>query len=316
MRHQVFFLLISFLLVLACTPERAETHAEIEARRAERSEHEIEIVYPEWSGEIASAHLAAAVLSERLGYTVRLTPVEVDQMWQRVAAGEADVLLGAWLPVTHAHYYEEFGESLVDLGANLTGARIGLVVPTMSPGVRTDEAGQTGRALVTTESIEDLRTEAQRFSGRILGIESGAGVVAQTREAMEEYGLNQNFRLVERDENRMLAELMDRTNRNEWSVFTGWSPHWIFEHYSLRFLDDPKNVFGGEESIHTMVRHGLPEDEADAVAVLRRMSYSPRDLERLMRWIQTDDRNDPYAQAERWIHTHRSLVDAWVDGIE
>ena len=44
--------------------------------------------------------------------------------------GEADAFrLAPWLPSTHGFLYEKHKEDIVDLGVNLTGTRIGLVVP-------------------------------------------------------------------------------------------------------------------------------------------------------------------------------------------
>lgn len=62
-------------------------------------------------------------------------------MWVGVANGDADASVAAWLPVTHADYYNEYQDKLVDLGPNLEGARIGLVVP----------------AYMDIKSIEDLK---------------------------------------------------------------------------------------------------------------------------------------------------------------
>ncbi len=278
----------------------------------------LRLVYPEWSSEIASAHLFQAVLQERMGYRVETVPVPVEKMWQEVASGEADVLTGAWLPTTHRDYYREYREELDDAGANLTGARIGLLVPTVKPGRQTGDAGRTARQLVTIRSIEELGNTAvrKRFDGRIVGIESSAGVVGRTREALDAYGLKRDYRLVETDEERMIDRVADAVNEGEWIVFTGWKPHRIFESYSLRFLEDPKNVFGGEESIHTMVRSGLEQDMPAAYTVLSRISYEPEDLERLMRWIHDNGRDEAYEQAVRWIRMHPGMVDAWVKGQE
>ena len=283
---------------------------------ADRAETVIRLVYPEWSSEIASAHLLQAVLQERLGYRVRMIPVGVEDMWRRVAEGEADVLTGAWLPTTHQEYYQEYSGQLKDLGPNLTGARIGLVVPTVRPGRQTGDSGKTGRDLVTIRSIEELAEHVREFDGHIVGIESGAGVVARSREALEEYGLQAEYRIITTDEQRMLNRLREAVQQGEWIVITGWKPHWVFELYNLRFLEDPKGVFGGEESIHTMVRPDLQQDAPDAYEVLQQISYQPEDLERLMRWIQVDEAEDPYAQAVRWIELHPKMVDSWVQAIE
>jgi glycine betaine/proline transport system substrate-binding protein len=260
--------------------------------------------------------LFQAVLQERLDYRVQLTPVPVEEMWRRVADGEADMLVGAWLPVTHRGYVETYGDRLIDLGPNLEGARVGLVVPTSTPGRQTDSTGSSGRDLVTIDSISQLASTADRFGGRIVGIESGAGVMARTRDALEVYGLERDLRLLETDESVMVDRVSKAIFRDQWIVFTGWTPHWMFERYSLRFLDDPRGVFGGEEAVHTMVREGFADEFPDAAIVADRISYAPRDLERLMRWIHEDEEGDAYGQALRWIESHQDMVDEWLQGGE
>ena len=311
---------VTALLLAGCARSRGEPGAEISqelrARRAERSEVTLELVYPEWSSETASAHLFQAVLQERLGYQVQLRPVPVEQMWAQVAEGEADILTGAWLPTTHQGYYQEYGDDLVDLGPNLEGAKIGLVVPTVTPGRQTGATGKQGQELVTITTIPELRETADRFDGRIVGIESGAGVVARTREAVDAYGLSGLYYLVEADEERMVRRVGEAVRREEWIVATGWRPHWVFELYNLRFLEDPRGVYGGEESVHTMVREGFEGYAPDAQEALDRIAYAPEDLERLMRWIHEDEEDDPYRQALRWLDSHPETVDAWVEGIE
>ena len=102
------------------------------------------------------------------------------------------------------------------------------------------------------------------------GIESGAGVVGRSRDALAAYGLQDDFRIVTGTEEIMVDRLETAVFRGEWVVVTGWSPHWVFERYSLRFLDDPRGVFGGPESIHTMVRRGFAQDRPIVATVLGR----------------------------------------------
>jgi len=277
-----------------------------------RSRTVLTLVHPEWSTEIASANLFQAVLQERMGYTVELLALPVEEMWSRVASGEADILTGAWLPATQRDYYEEYGSSLDDLGPNLEGARIGLVVPTHTPGRQTGPSGQNSRELVSIRSIEELKTTSDRFDGRIVGIESGAGIMARTRDAMDAYALTTDFYLEESDEERMVRRLSEAVYSGQWIVFTGWRPHRIFELYNLRFLEDPRGIFGQNEAIHTMVRRGFREEHPEIHAVLSRIHYSPEQLERLMRWIHENREDGPYRQALRWIQVNKSQVDSWV----
>ncbi|RPF50170.1 glycine betaine ABC transporter substrate-binding protein [Aquisalibacillus elongatus] len=88
----------------------------------------LKLVYVEWDSEVASTNVVATVLRD-LGYEVEITPVDNSFMWQAVAEGEADGMVAAWLPATHGSQFEEYGDQMVDLGANLEGAKIGAVVP-------------------------------------------------------------------------------------------------------------------------------------------------------------------------------------------
>lgn len=46
--------------------------------------------------------------------------------------------------------------------------------------------------------------------------------------------------------------------------------HWKFGRWNLKFLDDPENVFGGEEHINTIVRKRLKNDMPEVYAFLDR----------------------------------------------
>ncbi|WP_186579158.1 glycine betaine ABC transporter substrate-binding protein [Aquibacillus kalidii] len=89
---------------------------------------EVELVYVEWDSEVASTHVVAEVMKQK-GFDVKVTPLDNAVMWQTVADGEADGMVAAWLPATHEAQFAEYGDAVVDLGANLEGAKIGLVVP-------------------------------------------------------------------------------------------------------------------------------------------------------------------------------------------
>ena len=89
----------------------------------------ISLVYVAWESEIASTHVIGKVL-EQQGFKVTLQQVEIGPMFAGIANGSADAMVAAWLPTTSAEYYEEYKEDIVDLGPNLKGTKLGLVVPT------------------------------------------------------------------------------------------------------------------------------------------------------------------------------------------
>lgn len=252
----------------------------------------VELAYVEWSSEVASTNLVKAVL-EDMGYDVKITPVSAAAMWQAVGTGDVDGIVAAWLPTTHKHYLEKVADKVEDLGPNLEGTRIGLVVPDY----------------VTISSITELNDNADKFDGKIIGIDPGAGLMSKTEQVIKDYDLT-NMKLVEGTGPIMTAVLGDAIKDHEWVVVTGWTPHWMFAKYDLKYLDDPKNIYGGEEEIHTIVRKGLKEDMPEVYAVLDKFHWTPDQMAELMVWNQKKH-SDPYANAQRWMKEHPKLVESW-----
>lgn len=272
----------------------------------------VTVAYVEWSTEIASSNLVKAVLEEHLGVSCRLVPLTTEQMWQAVASGEADASVSAWLPHTQALYAERYGEQVINLGPNLEGTRIGLVVPNVTEGRLTAGTGLRNRPYVTIDSIDEMAEHGGEFHYRVVGIDPGAGIMHRTREALESYGL-EDYRLIESSEVSMLAELSHAIRRQKWIVVTGWLPHWMFARWELKFLDDPKGVFGGSGHISTIVRAGLEEDMPDVYRFLDRFEWTPEEMGQLMLWIREDSGLYAYEKALRWIRTHEDRVASWLD---
>jgi len=253
---------------------------------------EVELAYVEWSSEVASTNVVKAVL-EDMGYDVKITAVSAAAMWQAVGTGDVDGIVAAWLPTTHKHYLEKVADKVEDLGPNLDGTRIGLVVPDY----------------VEIDSIEQLNAAADKFDDKIIGIDPGAGLMSKTEKVIEDYGLD-DMKLVEGTGPIMTAVLGDAIEDNEWVVVTGWTPHWMFAKWDLKYLDDPKGVYGGEEQIHTVVRKGLKEDMPEVYKVLDNFSWTPDQMAELMIWNQ-EKHADPYANAQRWVKEHADTVSSW-----
>ena len=272
----------------------------------------VRLAYVEWSETVASTNLVQAVLQEKMGVQCEIVPMTADKMWEAVATGKADAMVAAWLPSTHGHYYQQYKDRLVNLGPNLEGTRIGLVVPDVTVGRQTAATGQRNAPYITVESIPELKDYAGKFNGKIIGIDPEAGIMKKTREAMQVYGLT-NYRLIQGSEVSMTAELSNAIRKQKWIVVTGWIPHWMFARWKLKFLEDPKNVFGGAEKIYTMVRKGLKEDMPEVYRFLDNYYISPEDLGQLMIWIQEDHGMFPYDNALRYMRYHGQQIKSWLE---
>lgn len=254
---------------------------------------EIELAYVEWSSEVASTNVVRVVL-ENMGYKVKITPVSAAAMWQAVGSGDADAMVAAWLPTTHEHYLKKVADKVDDLGPNLKGTRIGLVVP----------------KYVTISSIAEMNNHRDKFDKKIIGIDPGAGIMSKTETAMKEYKLNR-FKLIEGSGATMTAALADAIKNKQWIAVTGWTPHWKFARWELKYLDDPKNIYGDEEVIHSVVRKGLKADMPDAYAMLDDFDWTAEQMAELMVWNQ-EKGADPYENAKRWVKENADIVSLWL----
>ncbi len=257
------------------------------------AQERLEFAYVEWDCAVASTHVAEAVLQEELGYDVTTVPVSAAAMWQGVADGDVDAHVAAWLPITHQGYYEANKDDIVELGTLVEGARIGLVVP----------------EYVEADSIEDLNDYVDQFDGEITGIDPGAGIMSATESAIEEYNLD--FSLLEGSDATMTGALDTAIRMDDWIVVTGWTPHWKFARYDLKYLEDPKGTYGEAERIEKIARQGLQDDAPEAYQFLDNFYLTQAELGEVME-LNTEYPDDLYANAVQFIEENPDLVEKWL----
>ena len=253
----------------------------------------INLAYVEWDTEIASTHVVGEVL-ESIGYDVTLTPLDNAIMWEAVANKEADAMVAAWLPGTHGAQFEKYGDQMVDLGENLAGAKIGLVVP----------------SYMDVNSIADLTDQAAKT---ITGIEPGAGIMAASETALTTYSNLTDWELLPSSSGAMTVALDQAIKNKKDIIVTGWSPHWKFASYDLKYLEDPEGVFGGEESIHTFAREGLETDAPEAYKVLDQFHWTTEAIEEVM--LDINSGTDPEDAAQKWVEANSAEVEKWTEGL-
>ncbi|WP_270660171.1 ABC transporter permease/substrate binding protein [Enterococcus thailandicus] len=249
----------------------------------------INLSYVEWDTEVASTNVVGEVLRQ-MGYDVTMTPLDNSIMWESIAKGESDGMVSAWLPKTHGSQYAQYKDQIVDLGANLKGAKVGLVVPDY----------------MDVDSIADLTNQANK---KIIGIEPGAGVVNAAENTINTYDNLADWTVETSSSGAMTVALGQAIKKQEPIVITGWSPHWMFAKYELKYLEDPKNGMGSEEQIHTMVRKGLKEDQAEAYKVLDQFNWTKEDMEEVM--LEINNGKDPQEAAKTWIENNQDKVASW-----
>lgn len=284
-------LLVVGLIFVGCSENGVE-NGETEELSGETSKGVIKLGYVQWACAEASTHLAQAVIMDKLGYDVSVVSLEAGGLYAGMAEGDIDAQTTAWLPVTHKDYMDQYGDQIDDYGNLYNDARIGLVVP----------------EYVEIDSIEELNEFAEKFGGRIVGIDGGAGIMRATEQAIEDYGLE--LELIESSDMAMTAALADAYMEEEWIVVTGWTPHWKFASFDLKFLEDPKGIYGGSEDIRVMARQGLDEDAPDVANFLKNYFLEDYQLGAVIGAIA--EGAEPLDAARDWIAENEDVVQGWL----
>lgn len=249
----------------------------------------VKIAYVQWDSEVASTNVIAEVLKSK-GYDVELTPLDNAVMWQTVANGNADFTTSAWLPKTHGQYFNKYKNSLDDLGPHVENVKIGLVVP----------------KYMNVNSIEELSNQADK---QITGIEPGAGIMKSAKQSLKDYPNLSSWKLLSASTGAMTTTLGKAIKNKDQVVITGWSPHWMFAKYDLKYLKDPKKSFGGKEHINTIARKNLKKDMPKVYKIIDKFKWTKEDMESIM--LDMDKGMEPAKAAQKWIKNHKKEVSEW-----
>lgn len=263
------------------------------SNKDEAKKETVKIGYVNWAEGIAMTNLAAVILEDKMGYKVDTVLADVAPIFTSLASGNTDVFLDTWLPLTHGDYMEKYGDKLDDLGVTYENARIGLVVP----------------SYVEINSIEEMNDHKDMYNGKIIGIDSGAGIMNATENAIHDYELD--YELVNGSGPAMTAALKKAIDNKEAIVVTGWTPHWMFSSWDLKVLEDPKMVYGEAENIHTYSRKGFAEDMPEVAEFFTNFVFSDAILSDLMGAIE-DGKGDPIDSAREWMNANEDIVNNWL----
>ena len=261
-------------------------------KKTNGSDKTVNIGYVNWAEAVAVSNLWKVILEEQ-GYKVKMTSLDAAPLFVGLSAGNLDIFMDSWLPTTHQIFWDKYKNKLDDYGVWYTAeAKIGLVVPEYAE----------------ISSIEELNAHKDRLSGRITGIDPGAGIMKATETAIDSYNLD--FNLIQSSEAAMLAAL-DKAYRNqEWIAVTGWSPHWKFAKYDLKYLEDPKGSYGQSEQIHTLANKEFTQAHPEVAAMLKKFELNDQQIGTLEGYI--NEGMKPEEAAQKWMAENRDLVDSWL----
>jgi glycine betaine/proline transport system substrate-binding protein len=246
---------------------------------------------------------ATSVILEALGYDPQVSTLSVPVTMASLKNKDIDVFLGNWMPSMTADikpYMDD--KSIEQVGANLQGAGYGLVVPQYVA-----DAG--------IKSLSDLGANAEKFGGKIYGIEAGndGNRIIQTMIDDPKNNLK-GFQLVESSEAGMLTEAEKAMKNNEWIIFLGWTPHPVMGEMKIAYLDGMGDSGFGAATVYTLARAGYGTECPNVGKLLSNLKFDLK-MEGDMMGPVLKDGADPKETAKAWLKEHPDAVKPWLQGI-
>lgn len=246
---------------------------------------------------------AASVVLEALGYTPEVKTLSVPVTYASLKNKDIDAFLGNWMPSMTADIQPYLDDKSVEqLATNLEGAGYGLVVPQYVA-----DAG--------VKSLADLGANAEKFGGKIYGIEAGndGNRIIQTMIDDAKNNLS-GFTMVESSEAGMLTEAEKAIKNNEWIVFLAWTPHPIMGEMKIHYLDGMGDSGFGAATVLTNVRAGYTSDCPNAGKLLANLKFDLA-MEGAMMAPVLKDGADPKETARAWLKANPDAVKPWLEGV-
>lgn len=264
---------------------------------AESADETIDIGQISWAENIAVTNMWKVILEEE-GYDVEFHLLDMGTQMAALANDELDVNLEFWLPVQDKNYLEQYQEQ-IDFSEEVwyDNAKVGLVVPAYMEDIN---------------SIEDLNENKELFENQITGFDPGAGTMDTTEEMIAEYELD--FELVPSSEPAMLTAIEEAIREEAPIVAPLWNPHRVFSEMDLKYLDDPKNMFGETEKIHHAKRLGFADDFPEVDQWLKNWKMDDDSIGELMSYVAEAEEagEEPIVGAEKWVEENQDLINEWL----
>ncbi|WP_419240583.1 choline ABC transporter substrate-binding protein [Photobacterium leiognathi] len=257
--------------------------------------------------DITATTAVTSELLKGMGYSTKTDLLSVPVTYSSMANGDIDVFLGNWMPTMEgdiAKYRE--AKTVETVKANLEGAKYTLAVPKY-----VYDAG--------VKSFADLAKHADKFKGRIYGIEPGndGNRLIQSMIDTNAFGLK-DFSLVESSEAGMVSQVSRSVRRDQWIVYLGWAPHPMNSNVEMEYLAGGDDFFGpnyGGANVYTNVRSNYLTECPNVGQLLKNLSFSLEMENSLMEAI-LNQKVQPEKAARQWLSENPQQVEAWLKDVK
>lgn len=264
----------------------------------------VRLAEPGWT-DLAVTTGITQVLLEGMGYTTESDILGIPVIYESMKRGDLDVFMGYWDPAMETYFapYRDSGD-IETIHMNLEGAKFTWAVPSY-----VYEAGVTDFA--------DLAAHAERFDGKLYGIEPGSNELMLNVVAADDFGLG-DWEVVESSEQGMLSQVERFVRKEDWIVFLAWAPHPMNTAFDLEYLSGGDAYYGpnfGGATVSTQVRKGYVDECPEVGKLLTQLTFDVALESEGMGYILEDGMSAMDA-ARALITAHPDVLNGWLNGVQ
>ncbi|WNK20019.1 glycine betaine ABC transporter substrate-binding protein [Halomonas piscis] len=267
----------------------------------------LRLVVPPWPGVTVKSEILSQLI-EPLGYTTEKQQLSSTVGYSTLENGDSDAFLAGWVPAQQESYDAAMESgTIVDLGNNVNGARMGFAVP-----------GYVADAGITSaEQLADPEI-AERFNHSVYSIENGSTVTDMLNDAIDAdvYGLG-DWEGKPSSTPGMLSEVEGAAKEERWIIFYGWTPHWMVPEFDTEILDDPEGVYGddnGSSDVKTIVTQRYADANPNMLKLLDQFVLSADEQSEFIRAYGLE-KGDLETVAHDWLADHPERVATFLEGV-
>jgi glycine betaine/proline transport system substrate-binding protein len=256
--------------------------------------------------DLSFYEVTAAVVQfalERLGYNVAMKKGTHSQMYAELGAGEVDLFVAAWLPHTHATYWEENKANLVKISRLYSDAKLFWAVPDYMPASEVRTVADLARSEVAAKVDKTIR-----------GPGADSGLMIGSRKIVEEYKLDAaGYQLAPGKPADWIAWFNANLAGGRWFVTPLWQPQYLNQAAKLRVLEEPREILGKADSAYLLAHKDIKQKlDKETLGVLKRMELSVKWVTELDYMVNVD-KMSPRDAARLWIGAHPDTVSYWLE---
>jgi glycine betaine/proline transport system substrate-binding protein len=246
----------------------------------------------QWNDLVCPSLVTKKLMEKHYGYEIEVVEFfEWGIAYATLAKGDVDILMSQINFVAY-DYWTRYNKKLEKLSCSSHGLNQGIVVPSYVP----------------VNSIAELNANKDKFDAKIIGIEPGAGLMRQTNEVIDAYGLD--FELVDGSTAAMTATLKSALAKKQWMATILWTPSWMTQAFDIKFLKDPKNVQQPPQSYYWIGRKGFAEAYPKAREIMAGVFVPLEDNVKMTGYIKEGLKAD--AAVDKWLSDNELVTERWM----